>query len=103
MREYPSLHQPKMKRSYLLPLSIFLKIIACYVWFFLSLINTVYGQKAVHLDSLESVYKTGKYDPKDELKILDTLATDTEEPSKKLTYSLALIEKSETFGATKSR
>lgn len=51
-----------------------------------------YGQNQKIIDSLEILYKSKAFKPQDELKILKALAEDENNPEKKLTFSLKLIE-----------
>ena len=63
------------------------------IGFFCLAYNASFSQKTSLLDSLESVYRMGGYDKKDQLKILDTLSRDHPDPQKLLQYSTELIQK----------
>ena len=63
------------------------------IGFFCLAYNASFSQKTSLLDSLESVYRMGGYDKKDQLKILDKLSRDHTDPQKLLQYSTELIQK----------
>ncbi len=57
-------------------------------------------QKMSPTDSLESVYRMGGYDKRDQLKILDDLSINSPDPQKKLQYSSELIKKAKLLDST---
>ncbi len=63
------------------------------IGFFSLAYNTSFSQNISVSDSLESVYRMGGYDKKDELKILRELSLNHSMPQKRLQYSSELIEK----------
>ena len=63
------------------------------IGFFCLVYNSSFSQNISISDSLESVYRMGGYDKKDQLKILDKLSRDHTDPQKLLQYSTELIQK----------
>ena len=63
------------------------------IGFFCLAYNISFSQNISNVDSLESVYRMGGYDKKDQLKILDTLSRNHPDPQKLLQYSTELIQK----------
>lgn len=63
------------------------------IGFFCLVYNSSFSQNISISDSLESVYRMGGYDKKDQLKILDTLSRNHPDPQKVLQYSTELIQK----------
>ncbi len=63
------------------------------IGFFCLIQNTSFSQKMSYTDSLESVYRMGAYDKKDQLKIIEELSNNLIDPQKTLQYSSKLIEK----------
>ena len=59
----------------------------------------VYCQQNNLVDSLESIYKAKEYKEQDKLKILVGLATEVEDPQKKLSYSIQLIREAGLAGS----
>ncbi|MBL7872307.1 MAG: adenylate/guanylate cyclase domain-containing protein [Cyclobacteriaceae bacterium] len=64
---------------------------------FLFLIHlTLLGQNQTPADSLEQVYTSGNFNTQNQLGILSKLSADLENPEKKLTYSIQLIQLAQT-------
>ncbi|MFH6769807.1 adenylate/guanylate cyclase domain-containing protein [Gaetbulibacter aquiaggeris] len=70
------------------------------IGFFCLVSNTSFSQKKSLLDSLESVYRMGGYDEKDQLIILNELSINHSDPQKKLQYSAELIQKAKLLDST---
>lgn len=51
-----------------------------------------YSQNKNHIDSLESIYRSGRYDQRDKLKVIKELAINHRDPERKLYYSEELIQ-----------
>lgn len=61
------------------------------VGFFLFLLQGIYCQQQSHLDSLVSLYETGKFEQQDKLSILKKIVDNFNDPEKILAYSNILI------------
>lgn len=59
-------------------------------------VQDAFGQ---NIDSLEQIYKDGKFTPKQELSILKELSRETQDPQKKLKFSQTLIERTQELNA----
>lgn len=72
-----------------------------FLGFFFAFCTCIYGQNNSILDSIESVYSSGKFQEKDRLKILLKLSEDHGNPEKKLAFSKELIQTAQRIDSIK--
>ena len=67
---------------------------------FLFGLSLLYGQHQTPIDSLEAVLQSGNIEETERLNVLRTLSQDHQDPQKKLTYSMELIDAAEALDST---
>lgn len=77
-----------------------IKKIFLIIGFFLFIFSFVDAQQQAYVDSLESIYKLGKYEEKDKLRILRELAQKHIDTEKKFAFSVELIQTAKALDST---